>query len=244
MRTRMAQSRYFIDARIDKAFERMSVVVLDLNGLLVDDEPAQRAATNKALTEYGVSFSIGQWETYCVGRSALEYLPEFVPRITPEEVGRVLKLKNKAYDTLIRISGGAAWKPGAIALLSWLIQCEIPRALATSTSRDNLETLDRVIGLQKSAQFEFTVCGDEVERAKPDPSIYLAVQQALGEDRLFLAVEDSTAGLCSAVGAGMRCILVPSLPRQEISKWKGAHLVISSLEADARVLQGLCVAGP
>jgi beta-phosphoglucomutase-like phosphatase (HAD superfamily) len=240
----MAQSRYFIDPTIDKAFEQMSVVVLDLNGLLVDDEPAQRAATNQALLEYGVSFSIGQWETHCVGRSALEYLPEFVPRITHAEVARVLKLKNEAYDTLIRVTGGAAWKPGATALLSWLIQREIPRALATSTSRDNLETLDRVIGLQKSAQFDFIVCGDEVERAKPDPAIYLAVQRALGERQPFLALEDSTNGLRSAVGAGMRCILVPSLHLGDINGWKGADLVINSLEADAQVLQGPYAAGP
>jgi HAD superfamily hydrolase (TIGR01509 family) len=238
----MTQSRYFIDPAIHNAFTGIGVVVLDLNGLLVDDEPAQRAATNQALREYGVAFSTDQWETHCVGRSALEYLPEF--GITREELGQVLKLKNKAYDALIRTSGAAVWKPGAIALLSWLIRCEIARALATSTSRENFETLDRVIGLRENAHFEYIVCGDEVERAKPDPAIYLEVQRALGKEKSFLAVEDSTNGLRSAVRAGMRCILVPSLPRQDIDGWKGAHLVTSSLEADSRVLLGPFAVGP
>jgi beta-phosphoglucomutase-like phosphatase (HAD superfamily) len=234
----MTLSRYFNDPAISETFEDIAAVVFDLNGLLVDDEDVQRTATNYALLQYSVSLSTRDWELHCVGRSAMEYLPEFVAGITMEAIQELLKKKNEAYDALLRTSGGAIWKPGAITLLSWLICKNIPRALATSTTRKNMDILDLVISLRGKAQFDLTVCGDEVERAKPDPAIYLKVRRALGTNGVFLALEDSENGVRAAVGAGLKCILVPSLPTYNIDVIPGVHIVISSLEPDARVLSG------
>ena len=41
---------YFSNSKISLYFEEAEVVILDLNGLIVDDEPIQLAATNSSFS--------------------------------------------------------------------------------------------------------------------------------------------------------------------------------------------------
>jgi beta-phosphoglucomutase-like phosphatase (HAD superfamily) len=239
----MGTLRYFESHTIDRVISAATVIVFDLNGLLVDDEMIQLAATNAALGIQGVSISLDQWEAQCVGRSAYEYLSEFCPGITRERIDHVLNVKNEAYERLLLGSTVVRWKPGVVDFLSWNRASNRQCALATSTTRANFEILDRILGLRKKVELRCIVCGDEVERAKPDPSIYSKVRERLGESERYIVLEDSTNGLRSAVAAAMPCIVVPSLPGQPLSDFRGSVLIIDSLRAEARVLGG-ARAGP
>jgi len=234
--------QYFNSPVVDSALSMASVIVFDLNGLLVDDELVQLAATNEGLRTTGVSFSLQTWEEHCVGRNALEYLREFCPGMTRETIKEVLDLKNRAYERLLQSSTDARWKPGAVELLSWLRKSAVTCAIATSTMRDNFDMIDRLLELQKVAEFQCIVCGDEVERAKPDPAIYDKVRQTLGASERYLVLEDSVNGLRSALAAAMPCIVVPSSIDRSVRDFAGAKLIIDSLRADARVLGGSYVA--
>jgi beta-phosphoglucomutase-like phosphatase (HAD superfamily) len=81
-----------------------------------------------------------------------------------------------------------------------------------------------------------TVCGDEVAHTKPDPEPYLAAAAALGVPAAAcVAVEDSPAGVASAVAAGCAVIAVPN----EVALTDVDGLVLSSLaEADLDVVYG------
>ena len=60
--------------------------------------------------------------------------------------------------------------------------------------------------------FDAVICGDMVEKSKPEPEIYLKACEALGvEPAEALALEDSRNGLLSAHRAGMKVIMVPDL---------------------------------
>ena len=60
--------------------------------------------------------------------------------------------------------------------------------------------------------FEAIVGGDQVQRGKPAPDIYLQAAKALGADPAdCFAVEDSGNGVRSAHAAGMKCIGVPDI---------------------------------
>lgn len=58
--------------------------------------------------------------------------------------------------------------------------------------------------------FSTTVCGDEIERSKPEPDIYLEAARRLGtRPEACAAVEDSVNGARAALAAGMVTFMVP-----------------------------------
>jgi HAD superfamily hydrolase (TIGR01509 family) len=104
-------------------------------------------------------------------------------------------------------AAGVAWKPGARELLLECRAAGIPTALVTSTPR---ELADIIIGHVGPDNFDLTVCGDEVERPKPDPVPYLAAAAKLGVDiERCVVIEDSVSGTSSALAAGAVTLAVP-----------------------------------
>ncbi|WP_435367600.1 HAD family hydrolase [Glycomyces tritici] len=104
-------------------------------------------------------------------------------------------------------AAGVEWKPGARELLLECRAAGIPTALVTSTPR---ELADIIIGHVGRDNFDLTVCGDEVEKPKPDPRPYLGAAATLGVDiARCVVVEDSVSGVGSALAAGAITLAVP-----------------------------------
>jgi HAD superfamily hydrolase (TIGR01509 family) len=101
------------------------------------------------------------------------------------------------------------WQPGAEEALRAVGASGLPMALVTSTDRALTELALDTIG---RAAFEVTLCGDEVcGRNKPHPEPYLKAARLLGvEPARCVAIEDSPAGVASAVAAGCTVLVVPS----------------------------------
>ena len=105
---------------------------------------------------------------------------------------------------------GVPMEPGVREILDFLRARRIPAALATSTGRERTQRRMELTGL--GPYFTAIVTGDQVERGKPDPEIYLRACRALGtEPAHTLAVEDSRNGILSASRAGMQVIMVPDM---------------------------------
>ena len=69
--------------------------------------------------------------------------------------------------------------------------------------------------------FEGIVCGDMVEKSKPDLEIYEKACKMLGvEPEECLALEDSKNGLLAAYKAGCKPVMVPDLwqPDEEVER--------------------------
>lgn len=101
--------------------------------------------------------------------------------------------------------------PGAHRLLWHLHKHNVPVALATSTSR---ATFGAKMAGHGDLQSIFTCvsCGDEVTNGKPAPDCFREAAAKLGlEPSECLAIEDAPAGVESAVAAGLRVAVVPSL---------------------------------
>jgi HAD superfamily hydrolase (TIGR01509 family) len=105
---------------------------------------------------------------------------------------------------------GIAWRPGLPVILDRLEGLGIPCGVATSTRRATaLWKLDKA-GL--GGRFPVIVCGDEVERGKPAPDIFLATAKALGASPGdCLGFEDSPAGLRALAAAGIPSIFIKDM---------------------------------
>jgi HAD superfamily hydrolase (TIGR01509 family) len=122
---------------------------------------------------------------------------------------------------------GVALKAGVIELLDHLDALGLPRAVATSSSRDAVDAHLGHHGLL--ARFDAVIAREDVRRHKPNPDPFFAAALALGVDAEFcLALEDSHNGVRAAHAAGMMTIMVPDLldPNEEM-ELKTIHIAES-----------------
>ena len=89
----------------------------------------------------------------------------------------------------------------------------IPIAVASSSVR---ERLDRTLA-KAGLSFEITIAGDEVERGKPAPDMFLLAQERLGVERCVV-IEDSGTGVAAGIAAGMPTLGVRRTPSSAVDE--------------------------
>ncbi|GFE87385.1 bifunctional mannitol-1-phosphate dehydrogenase/phosphatase [Steroidobacter agaridevorans] len=112
---------------------------------------------------------------------------------------------------------GVPIKIGLLQVLERLRRSGLTMAVATSSRRSIAE--EYLINANVLKYFDITVCGDEVQRGKPHPEIFLRAATELNRlPERCLMVEDSENGLLSASDAGGQPILIHDIkaPRAEI----------------------------
>ena len=119
--------------------------------------------------------------------------------------------KNGFYAELI----GRALIPLREGVRPLLEQCRergVRMGIATTTSRSNVDALMRVhLGADWQTRFAVVVCGEDVQRKKPDPEVYLLALQALGIGPLeAVAIEDSPGGVAAARAADIPVVVTRS----------------------------------
>lgn len=127
------------------------------------------------------------------------------------------------------------WRPGALALVAAVRTAAVPTALVTSTRRSVVEVALETLGRDS---FDIVVCGDEVSATKPDPAPYLTAARLLSVPvNRCVAIEDSPAGVASALAAGAAVLAVPN--EVPIDPAEGVRLVESLTGVDLDLITGL-----
>lgn len=108
----------------------------------------------------------------------------------------------------VEFSQGIPLLPHVAETLDYLKGRGYKLALATSTRRSTATRQLKAVGIFDI--FEAWTFGDEIERSKPAPDIYLKAARELGVEPAFCAgIEDSPNGIISVHSAGFRPIMVP-----------------------------------
>lgn len=121
------------------------------------------------------------------------------------------RLKNGFYAERVR-AGAVALRPGVLGLMAQCADQGVRMAIATTTSRANVEALLRAqLGSRWASGFDAVVCGEDTARKKPDPEVYRAVLARLDLSPLqTLAIEDSPGGAAAARAAGVPVVVTRS----------------------------------
>jgi HAD superfamily hydrolase (TIGR01509 family) len=183
-------------------------VIFDMDGLLLDTErPIKdlwlRAAGNRGweIRPEAVLRTTGVDEGSTRRIMMEEYGPDFPYEEIRGELSRLIR------ETAER--EGIAWRPGLPVILEKLGALNIPWGIATSTKRTTARWKLEKAGL---AGFRVMVCGDEVDRGKPAPDIFLRAAELLGAaPGDCLGLEDSPAGLRALAVAGIPSIFIKDL---------------------------------
>ena len=178
-----------------------AAVLWDMDGTLVDTEPAWMAAEGALVAEHG-----GVWTpddaVRMIGLSLLpaaEILQEHGVDLPAEVIAQRL-----VDGVVAAVADHVVWQPGALELLADLKAAGVPCALVTMSYRRFAEA---VLVHAPDGAFDVVVTGDEVTHGKPHPEPYLLAAEALGVDiRACVAIEDSRPGVASALASGARTL--------------------------------------
>jgi sugar-phosphatase len=175
--------------------------LLDMDGTLVDSRAVVEMLWRQFCREYDVDPDA--LLAFSHGRPTRQTLERFLPRRSADEREAVaVDLEGRELGTL----DGIVEIPGAGALLKTI---EVPWAVVTSAPR-NLAV--RRLGAAGLPVPEVLVSADEITRGKPAPDGYLRAAERLGvQPGDCVVLEDADAGVCAALAAGARVVVVGGL---------------------------------
>lgn len=215
----------------------IAAVVLDMDGLMLDTEALNRIAWQGAAAELGYTLSddayaglIGQTTPVSEQQVAARFGPAF-PLVAWRNRRRELWHERVART-------GIPHKHGLLAFLEGMDALGLPMAVGTSTATEPAEFNLRTAGVRE--RFRTLVAGDQVERGKPAPDIYLEAARRLGVAPAHcVALDDSSAGILSASRAGLVPLLIPDLAQPSAEAQIAAHQRFASLVEALEWIRGL-----
>ncbi len=218
-------------------------VLFDLDGLIVDTEPYQFRAFQTLLARRGINLPESMMDSL-LGYDEITNLRQLKPKYNlSEEPEELLKERRQIYVETI------SQEPIHAMEGFWEVSEEASRwgltqAIVSSSPRQYVEiVLQRLFegrpeGGDYRSHFAVIICGEDVERPKPAPDIYLLAAKKLGlAPEACLVFEDSPTGVQAAVAAGMSCLaVVTRYARPE--DFSGALAVLPSLRQSLLYLRG------
>jgi HAD superfamily hydrolase (TIGR01509 family) len=119
--------------------------------------------------------------------------------------------KNMIFAELVR-DARLPLRDGVLALMQQCGERGVRMAIATTTSRVNVEALLGMhLGPRWQDWFDAVVCGEDVRLKKPDPEVYRLALQALHIGPLeAVAIEDSPGGVAAARAAEIPVVVTRS----------------------------------
>jgi len=201
----------------------LQALIWDVDGTVAETErDGHRVAFNQAFVSAGLPW---RWSTEDYGgllrvTGGRERLLAFMQDRddapdTADERERLARdlhqRKNAAYAEIVA-AGLLPARPGVIDLMRQAAESHVGLAIATTTSRANVQALfSRLLGAEWRDLFAAVVCGEDVPRKKPDPAAYQRTLQLLHlPPDAVLALEDSPPGLQAAAGADIAAVWTPS----------------------------------
>jgi HAD superfamily hydrolase (TIGR01509 family) len=217
---------------------RVPALRFDVDGTLADTEENHRIAFNRAFSASGLDWvwSVDEYRDLLKvtgGRERLSHYMRAKTLTPPSQVAewstRLHALKSNFYHDLLK-EAPPALRPGIRRLLTEARMSGVATAIATTTSRSNVEVLlGRVLGSPPERWFDAVVCGEDVSHKKPSPEVYLTALSQLGyAPHEAIALEDSEQGVLAAKAAEVYTVAVMS-PWTIYDSFAAADIVLSSL---------------
>ncbi|MGF7048645.1 beta-phosphoglucomutase family hydrolase [Paenibacillus sp. DS2015] len=191
--------------KLTGVYSAIKAVIFDMDGVLVDSEPIYFEIEKNSFAHFGVRIEEAEHHSY-VGvtmesmwiqikdRHRLQpSIEELLAYHQDNVIARMLDHSNLQMISNIE------------RLILSLIEQQVQIAVASSSSRALIEIILAKIGLNN--YFPVIVSGEDVNRGKPEPDIFLHAADILDViPSSCLVIEDSHNGVKAAKAAGMLCI--------------------------------------
>jgi HAD superfamily hydrolase (TIGR01509 family) len=181
-------------------------VTFDLDGVLADSEPWWNQIDAKLLAKYGTTYH-GEYHRNVLGvsyRLAVEFYKNAFHISAPVEE----LMRRRGEIAIDFFANRVGLFPSAKTTLEQLREMKLRLAVATSSVSTSARPFLKRTGIR--SLFSVVVTGDEVQRGKPHPDIYLRAAKKLGiSPEACLVIEDALSGIAAAKAANMRVAAIP-----------------------------------
>lgn len=193
----------------------LRAVLLDFNGIIINDEPLHQQLIQDLLLEENLRPSLEDYNQLCLGRSDRACITDLWQRqgrvVTEANLNKLLDRKAARYAEVLTRLEKLPLYPGLEDVVFQIRAAQLKLAVVSGARRSEI---DAVLGLAGITDHVHTiVSGDDLSTAasKPAPDAYLLAIQRLNEQFPDLslvpgdcvAIEDSFAGIESAKRAGV-----------------------------------------
>ena len=184
-------------------------VIFDMDGVIFDTEKVYLDIWIEVFEKYGYKMT-KELYVNVMGTGRKNVIKTFLENFGDDlPIEKMYEEKDNQLFYIIE-NQGIPLKKGVKELFSMLKEKNYKIALATSAKRDRVEKQIKDKWLKES--FDAIVCGDDVEKGKPSPDIFLKAAKEIDvEAKDCFVVEDSPAGIKAAFSGGMKGIHVEDL---------------------------------
>jgi beta-phosphoglucomutase len=210
----------------------ITVIIFDMDGVLIDSEPAHKLAKERAFARFGITLPEALYEQY-KGRPDETMMSEVVPTLPDLKIGvqEMLLRKHREFEAVEHLARPIE---GATEFVSWA-KTRFRIALATSATRRNREAALLLLGLADS--FDFIVDASGFSRPKPDPEVFLTAMRGLTADSSeCLIVEDSLNGVIAGKAAGCRVAAITTSFAETLLLSAGADYIVHNFQELRKLL--------
>ena len=210
----------------------VTAILFDMDGVLIDSEPAHKLAKQRAFARFGIILPEAVYDQY-KGRPDETMMNEVVPSISQLNVDakEMIRLKHQEFEAVEHL---ALAIDGAKEFVLWA-KTRFRIALATSATRRNREVALRLLGLSDS--FDFIVDASGFSRPKPDPEIFLTALHGLKADPgQCLIIEDSLHGVIAGKAAGCRVAAITTSFSESLLLGAGADHIVRNFQELRKLL--------
>lgn len=197
--------------------------LFDMDGVIIDSNPVHKIALKQFCHSYGFDLTEEQLHTKIYGRTNKDWIPAVFGPLPPDQVARYGAEK----EALFRELYAATIRPldGLIDFLDLLKTAGIPRAIATSAPRANVDFTLAKTGI--TSYFDTILDESFVNKGKPDPEIYLKTAKAVGlAPEVCIVLEDSLSGVEAGKSAG--CKVIGFTTTHSVAELKKADHVVAN----------------
>ena len=200
-------------------------VVFDLDGLMFNTEDVFEASGDELLRRRGHRMTPALRDQM-MGRRAVEAFQIMIDEMDLADTIDELRTESQQIFAEF-LPAMLAPMPGLFDLLEELERRELPKGVATSSSRQYLH--DMLGRFDLVERFDVLLGAEDVSRGKPEPEVYLKAAEQIGVDPTrMLVLEDSQAGTQAGAAAGAVVVSIPHV-HSNLHDFRPARAIASSL---------------
>ena len=207
---------------------RLTTVIFDMDGLLIDSEPLWNEAATEIFSNYGIKLSHEQYSS-TTGLRTKEFVEWWFSffKIPLHDVNTVEKdIIDKVIELVIQKGRPL---PGLSHIFNFFTDRNFKIGLASSSPASLIDVV--VDLLQIRNHLHVITSAANLQYGKPHPEVYLNCAAALNSlSTECICFEDSFPGMIAVKAARMKCVVVPDPKSSKDLKWNAADLKISSLQ--------------
>lgn len=210
-------------------------IIFDFNGVLLWDTAIHEQVWKEfAASLRSAPLSEAEIAEHMHGRTNQHLLEYLLGRtLDASEIQRLSEEKETIYRSrALALGADYRLSPGAVELLDFLVEHNLPYTIATASGKGNLDFFIQRLELDRWFDLDRIVYDDGSLPGKPAPQIYLQAARNLDIPPAHcIVVEDSLSGLQAAHAAGIGSIVAlgPSPRHAALRQVAGVTAVISSL---------------